>query len=125
MSAHRIHATRHSSKPKILLDESLPPRRNFPLLNAYCNVRHIKDDYGLGGSPDSTVYEVACSEGRILVTINVKHFRPMLTDLGMTVIGVAPHMTNQQIDKKLVRCIKKLSGSKFKGEYIALGDASH
>jgi len=51
----RFRPTRRHPKPKVLLDESLPPRRVFTNLNRQFNVKHIASDLGLGGSSDEQV----------------------------------------------------------------------
>jgi len=82
----RRHVVRHAPKPKLLLDEGLPPRSRFTTLNQYCNVRHIKHDYRLSGAIDSDVYKLARLEGRVLVTFNIRDFKPLLSEVGMSVI---------------------------------------
>jgi predicted nuclease of predicted toxin-antitoxin system len=65
-------------KHKTLLDEQLLHRRQYPLLNAHFDVKHIRDDLHLAGLPDPQVYELAVKQGRIILTTNVKDFRPLL-----------------------------------------------
>src|SRR5262249_10521546 len=67
-------------KHKALLDEHLLHRRLYPLLNAHFNVKHIRDDLHLDGLPDTAIYELAVKQGRIILTTNVKDFRPLLRE---------------------------------------------
>ena len=79
-------------KHKLLLDENMPPRTAFLLLNsqtsfwrfsasnyagAAYDVKHIVVDLRRGGLPDPEVYQLAVEQKRILVTYNTKHFRPL------------------------------------------------
>lgn len=61
-------------KYKLLLDEGLPPRRYFPKLNAYYNIKHIKHDLNHAGITDKSVYQLAHDSGRLLVVFNTKDF---------------------------------------------------
>src|SRR5438128_524430 len=65
-------------KHKTLLDEQVSPRQYFPRLNERFDVKHIKHDLNLGSLPDPDLYQLAVSQGRIILTKNVKDFRPLL-----------------------------------------------
>ena len=67
-------------KHKLLLDEHVSPRQYFPRLNEHLDVKHIKHDLHLPGVPDPDVYQLALSQSRIILTKNVKDFRPLLRD---------------------------------------------
>ena len=45
----------HFYKHKLLLDENMPPRLEFPRLNGLFDVKHIRDDLGSGGLLDPEV----------------------------------------------------------------------
>src|SRR5712691_12986536 len=64
-------------KHKTLLYEHLLHRRLYPLLNEHFDVKHIRDDLHLGGLPDPEVYQLAVSQGRIILTQNVTDFRAL------------------------------------------------
>lgn len=115
---------RRTSKPKLLLDEGFPPRKSFSTLNNYCDVKHISHDLGLGGATDLSVYEMANQLGRVMVTFNIKDFRPMVKADTMTVIGISADMTTRKIDSKLTSLIKRMPESAQKGKYKTItGDA--
>ena len=65
-------------KHKLLLDEHLPPRPLLARLNAHFDVKHIKHDLHHGGMADSLIGELAVAAERIILTSNVKDFRPLL-----------------------------------------------
>jgi hypothetical protein len=67
-------------KHKLLLDEHLYHWRAYPTLNEYFEVKHIKDDLHHDGMVDSLIYELAVSTGRIILTSNIKDFRPLLQE---------------------------------------------
>ena len=64
-------------KHKLLLDENMPHRTAFLLLNSQFDVKHIAADLKKGGLDDPSVYQLAVHQKRILVTYNTKHFRPL------------------------------------------------
>jgi hypothetical protein len=65
-------------KHKLLLDEHLPPRQFLPRLNEHFDVKHIKHDLHHGGMEDPPIHELAVKQGRIILTRNVEHFRPLM-----------------------------------------------
>ena len=75
-------------KHKTLIDEQLYHRHLFPLLNEHFDVKHIRDDLHLDSLPDPQVYDLAVKQGRIILTTNVKHFRPLLRDDCPGIIGI-------------------------------------
>jgi predicted nuclease of predicted toxin-antitoxin system len=62
---------------KALLDEHLSPQIALLLRDAGYDVVAVAERHELIGSRDSTILEVATSEGRAVVTNNVKDFRPI------------------------------------------------
>ena len=94
-------------KFKILLDEALPPRQQFPITNATFDIKHIKHDLGLSGYADSVVYEVASKLDRLVVTPNIKHFKKLLKGKETGIISVSMALSKTEIDKKLCSFLKK------------------
>lgn len=117
-AAKRHRSVRRVEKPKLLLDEGMPPRRHLHNLNQYCDTRHIKQDFRLGGKSDELVYKVACEEERILVTFNIKDFRSLLQTGGASIIGLSANLTNHQIDSKLTSLVKQLRPAQFHGQFF-------
>ena len=113
-------SVRRSPKIKILLDEGFPYRNKLKNLNSYFNVRHIKQDFGFEGLPDKNVYQLASKEGRILVTYNLKDFKPLVNSNQVSVIGVSATLPNQRIDQKLTSLLKKLPTGDFNGKYFSI-----
>src|SRR5919199_4840512 len=94
-------------KHKSLLDEHLPPRQVLARLNAYFDAKHIRDDLHLAGLPDPAIYDLAVKQGRIILTINVKHFRPLMRDDCPGIIGIPATWLPSRIDTKLTALLMK------------------
>jgi len=108
-------------KHKTLLDEQVSPRQYFPRLNAHFDVKHIKHDLNLASLPDPQVYAVASSQGRIILTKNVKDFRPLLREDSPGVIGIPETWSNTRIDTKLTALLMRHGPTYFKGHFRSLG----
>jgi predicted nuclease of predicted toxin-antitoxin system len=107
-------------KHKILLDEHLYHRRAYPLLNEHFDVKHIRDDLHLGGLDDQAIYELAGSQGRIILTSNVKDFRPLLRENSPGIIGIPETWSTSRLDTKLTALLIKHSSNYFRGRYHPL-----
>jgi predicted nuclease of predicted toxin-antitoxin system len=95
-------------KHKLLLDENMPRRVDFPTLNSKFDVKHIATDLGHGGLADPEVYQLAVDHKRILVTYNSKHFRKLAgsrNDAG--IIGVSASLASSQVDTKLTALLMR------------------
>jgi hypothetical protein len=107
-------------KHKTLLDEHLYHRRVYPLLNAHFDVKHIRDDLHLDGLPDPEIYELARKQGRILLTTNVKDFRPLVRDDCPGIIGIPDAWLPDRIDSKLTALLMHYGPNYFRGHYRSL-----
>lgn len=110
-------------KHKVLLDENMPHRRDFPLLNQNFDVKHIVKDLHQSGVDDPKVYEIAVSQRRIILTRNIKHFVSLVgkhNDFG--VIAIPPHWQREQLDRKVSALLKKQNQAYFRGKLITLTD---
>lgn len=65
---------------RVLLDEQLSPLIAGLLRNAGYDVLAVVDRDDLVGCSDRIVFETATSEGRALVTNNIKDFRPLAAE---------------------------------------------
>lgn len=65
---------------RALLDEQLSPQIAVLLRDAGYDVLAVPDRDDLVGSSDRAVLEVASSEGRAVVTNNIKDFRPLAAE---------------------------------------------
>jgi hypothetical protein len=65
---------------KALLDEQLSPQIAASLRQAGYDVLALADRDDLVGRSDRIIFEVACSEGRAVVTNNIKDFRPLAAE---------------------------------------------
>jgi predicted nuclease of predicted toxin-antitoxin system len=107
-------------KHKLLLDEHISPRQFFTRLNAHFDVKHIDHDLHHAGVPDPGVFELAVSQGRIILTKNVKDFRPLLREDSPGVIGIAETWSNERVDTKLTALLMKNGQNYFRGRYRSL-----
>ena len=107
-------------KHKTLLDEHLYHRRVYPLLNAHFDVKHIRDDLHFDGLPDPEIYALAVKQGRIILTTNVKDFRPLLREDSPGVIGIPDAWSESRIDSKLTALLMRHGSAYFRGRYRSL-----
>lgn len=104
-------------KHKLLLDEGFYYKKDLPVTNSRFDVKHIAGDYKQKALSDLKVYELAKQKGRILVTLNIKHFKPLVSASKLTgVIGISENLTLEQIDKKLTALLNKSSKKSLLGK---------
>ena len=65
---------------RALLDEQLSPQIATLLRKAGFDVEAVADRGDLVGRSDRLILEVACREGRAVVTNNIKDFRPLAAE---------------------------------------------
>jgi predicted nuclease of predicted toxin-antitoxin system len=65
---------------KALLDEQLSPQIAELLRKSGYDIEAVLDRDDLIGRSDRIVFEVACGEGRAVVTNNIKDFRPLAAE---------------------------------------------
>jgi predicted nuclease of predicted toxin-antitoxin system len=104
----------------MLLDEHLPPRQVLASLNAHFDAKHISHDFNLAGLHDPAIYELALKQSRIILTINVKDFRPLLREDSPGVIGIPENWSAQRIDSKLTALLIRHGPNYFRGRYRSL-----
>ena len=108
-------------KHKILLDEHLLNRRKYPSLNEQFDVKHIAMDLGRAGLEDPDVYDLAVKAGRIIITRNGKHFRPLAgTKEDAGIIAVSGEAPAAQVDTALTALLKREGPKYFTGQYRIL-----
>src|SRR2546423_14156664 len=95
-------------KHKLLLDENMPHRTAFLVLNSQFDVKHVAADLKQSGLNDLGVYQLAVKQKRVLITYNTKHFRPLAgTKKDSGIIGVSANLPTPQIDSKLAALLTK------------------
>lgn len=94
--------------------------KHFPRLNNFHKLQHIVEDCRQKELKDPKVYEYACANALILVTLNKKHFTKIVAKNGSGIIGISGNMTPDQIDNKLLAYLKKHSPQQLKGKYIQI-----
>lgn len=113
--------TRRFYKHKLLLDEGFYFRQSLPITNSRFDVKHIKGDYGQSALPDLQIYEFAKEKSRILVTLNIKHFKPLAPLSKLTgIIGISANLTLDQIDKKLTALLTKSTKKSLLGKLTTI-----
>ena len=65
---------------RAILDEQLSPQIAVLLRQAGYDVHAVAGREDLAGRSDRSILEVACSEGRAVVTNNIKDFRPLAAE---------------------------------------------
>lgn len=104
---------------KLLLDEGLSPKNKYPILNNRHNVKHLKHDLKQGGIEDIPVYKLATNEKRLIITFNLKHYKPMAQKNKQTgVIGLSPHLVlDDYIDSRVNALLSKKISSQLYGHF--------
>lgn len=108
-------------KHKLLLDENITLRQYLPKLNERFDMKHIKHDLHHGGMNDLLIHELAVAQGRIILTNNVKDFRPLLRKDSPGVIGIPETWPTTMLDTKLTALLMRHSPNYFKGNFYPLG----
>jgi predicted nuclease of predicted toxin-antitoxin system len=111
------------SKPKVLLDENMPPRQKLPRTNHRFDVKHVALDLHKTGISDEEVYDFACKEKRLIITANYNDFLKHVDKSARSgIIGVSPNLSVEQIDKKLISKLIRSKNLFGKFTYIS-GDS--
>lgn len=102
---------------QLLLDEQFPLRNFFPRTNARFNLKHIVGDYHKSGLLDQEIYEFAVKQERLIVTLNIKHFKKLIKPDDKTgIIGITGNLKLDQIDKKLSSLLLKSNKRELYGK---------
>ena len=70
---------------------------------------------------DPPIHELAVKQGRIILTRNVKHFRPLMREDTPGIIGVPETWPRDQLDTKLTSLFMRHGPNYFKGRFRPLG----
>jgi predicted nuclease of predicted toxin-antitoxin system len=109
-------------KHKLLFDENMPPRTQYPRLNQHIDVKHVSHDYNKGGVADEDVYKMACKQRRIIITINRDDFARLVgskDDCGVIAAPDGPAAT--RTDTKLTALFMQDGFNYFRGRLVPLG----
>lgn len=105
---------------RLLLDEMLPRREQFPQLNNYHDVRHIVHDLKKPGILDPKVVEIAKQQNRIVVTKNVRHFLTLFRRSLVDMVGLSGLISYEKIDAKVMAYLRRRSVVKMTGAYTKI-----
>ncbi len=112
-------------KHKLLLDEGFPVRSYFPLLNSRFDVKHITQDFKQVSLSDKQVHKFAAEHDRIVVTLNIKDFKPLSpTNKNTGVIGVSAGLQFKQVDRKLTALLNKSTKKQLLGKLTNISGES-
>ncbi len=112
-------------KHKLLLDEGFPVRSYFPRLNNRFDLKHIAQDFKKVGLSDRQIHQFAAEHDRIVVTLNIKDFKPLSPTCKTTgVIGVSANLTFDQVDKKLTAFLNRTTKKQLLGELTIISGRS-
>lgn len=117
--AHKFH------KHKLLLDEGFPIRSYLPTSNSRFDLKHISADLKQSGLSDEEIYRLAADLGRIVVTLNIKDFKPLApTNKNTGVIGISAALPFDQVDKKLNSLLTRSAPKQLLGKLIIISGES-
>ena len=112
-------------KHKLLLDEGFPVRSYLPTSNSRFDLKHISEDLKQNGLSDEEIHRLAGESGRIVVTLNIKDFKPLAPMSKNTgVIGVSAALPFEQVDKKLNSLLTKSTAKQLLGKLIIISGES-
>jgi predicted nuclease of predicted toxin-antitoxin system len=103
-------------KHKLLFDENMPPRTQYPRLNEHFDVKHVSHDY------NKEVYKMACQQRRIIITIDRDDFAKLVgtkNDCGVIAVPDGPAAT--RTDTKLTALVMQHGPNYFRGRLVPLG----
>ena len=84
---------------RAILDEQLSPQSAVLLRQAGCDVDAVAGREDLAGRSDRIIFEVACSEGRAVVTNNIKDYRPLAAEW-LAQVPCTPHAPSHEADRR-------------------------
>ena len=112
-------------KYKLLLDEGFPVRSYLPVSNCRFDLKHISHDLKQIGLSDEEIHRLAADQGRIIVTLNIRDFKPLAPMNKKTgVIGVSATLPFDQVDKKLNSLLSKSNPKLLLGKLIIISRES-
>ena len=112
-------------KHKLLLDEGFPIRSYLPTSNKRFDLKHISADLKQSGLKDEEIYKLAVDQRRIIVTLNIKDFKPLApTNKKTGVIGVSATLPFDQVDKKLNSLLSKFTPKQLLGKLTIISGES-
>lgn len=91
----------------LLLDEMLPRREKFPVLNNLHNLKHIVHDLKKSGAKDREVVRLAKRQNRIIITKNTKHFETLCREEKVDVLGVSEVASPEELDGSIMAHLRR------------------
>lgn len=91
---------------KLLLDEMFSGREKFPQLNNFHDLKSISHDFKKYAASDRQVMSFAEEMDRIVITKNVKHYKPLQNEFLVGVIGIGEEMPPGEMDNVILAFLK-------------------
>jgi len=85
----------------------LPRRNKLPELNNFHNLKHIVHDFHKSGMKDTEIVALAKSEGRIIVTKNIRHFGILCRQMNVDMVGVTETVLPEKLDRSIMAYLRK------------------
>lgn len=86
----------------------MPPRNKFSRTNERFDIKHLVSDFNKSGLKDLEVHKLGCTEKRLIVTFNVRDFKPFATkSVESGIIAISPNLSNDTIDTKLLSLLQR------------------
>lgn len=109
--------------PKFVIDEDLPRSTAESLKKEGYKVFDIRD-YGLRGKSDRKIYEFAKKQKAVLITRdkgfgNILEF-PIGRHYGIVVIDFPMQVSDKEMNRFLIKCLRKIKKEDFKGNLIII-----
>ena len=113
--------SKHPQKFRLLLDVAFSDPYNFPKTYLRTNLKHSIIDFKLSPqASDEEIYQIACQDGRFVVTINFRHFKNIVKPKCPGIIAIPSELTNKQIDEILVKFVSGKNPLHYYGKPIKL-----
>lgn len=108
-------------KFRLLLDSAFAKPEQFPKLKKKANIAHPVHDFGISPqTEDKDLYQLACLESRIMVTINFRDFRKLVKANLPGIISIPSYLSNNQIDDLLSNFISGKDPEELNGKIAKL-----
>lgn len=117
----RTKSLKKHKKFRLLLDSAFARPEQFIKLKKKANVAHAVHDCGLSFmAEDKDIYQKACLENRLVLTINFKDFKKLVIAGKAGVMGIESGLSNKEIDELVTEFISSKNPDDFMGKAIKI-----
>lgn len=105
----------------MLLDSAFARPGQFIKLGKKANLAHCVHNLGLPfQAEDKDIYQKACQENRLVLTINFKDFKKLLIAGKAGVIGIESGLSNKEIDELVTGFVSGKDPDDFIGKAVKI-----